>query len=359
MTEKKLIPCTLSSEENSTYTGLDGEIVGVSGKGIALHDGVNQGGLLLTPSLSTGDGFNICRNSNFYFTQNGTSWMGVSGNTYISDGWFMQNGGGSTANVARVGSYSSDFKQGTHLQVTTITGGGSGSFNILSQRYPNPARFSSKDMNLSLIAKSSSNCVVSFSLGMTFADAGTPNREILLGFESLTANTAKEIDFSFVAPAVSESDVINNNVDSVYLYMWLESGDDFNGRTGGQLPINATFDVGNFKLEFSKTKTPYNFGAVSEEQSKVFEFYEKRTVTQFFYPFSTTGTTISSCALTIDYAHPKWSDTIANITYSTSFVGTIAINSKDRHGFTMTGIANNASSAARVTSYTVDAEIQP
>lgn len=351
-----LVPKKLTRDGNAAYTGLPGEIVTIPGFGCAVHDGFTPGGTEVR-TVDQGPSRNIARNTNFNFVQNGSSWMGNSGDkTYVFDGWFIQHAGSSTSNVARVPSYDSTIKQPTFGRITATSGGLASSFSILSQRYARPALFAGREMVLSFWIKSSSAKRICIEFGLTFADAGTSSRSILVGNPSLTANEWTFVELPFTVPEVTSSDVIDNTQDHAYLYLWLEAGDNYNGRTGGILPISASFDIGNVKLEFGTEATPYEFDYITEQQ-KVYEYFEKSSRTMFFAPFGLTsfGT---SCGLNVNYGFPKWSDTAfqVSLSYTTDSVGTVVTNNDNQFGFTLTGVANSGSSPARLLTYTADAE---
>ena len=98
---KKLILKSLSESENAIYKGMKDEIVSVTGVGVAVHDGVKDGGTVLREPTAVND--NILRNGNFTVTQNGTVFTGNSGSaTYTIDGWFIAHNGGSTSNIAKL-----------------------------------------------------------------------------------------------------------------------------------------------------------------------------------------------------------------------------------------------------------------
>lgn len=349
----RLIPLKKTRDSNAVYTGLPGEVVVIPDEAIALHDGSTPGGLLFEPpTVFAGD--NIARNTNFQFDQNGNSFIGNSGDTYIMDGWYTQHAGGSTDNAARLSIYENFLKSSTYARVTTFSGGGSDAFTILSQRYARPTTMAGRRMTLSFSMRCNENYRSAVEFGQTFADPGTQNRNILVGNVDLEANTWKRFEFTFDVPEITSSDVIDNSTDHSFLYFWLEAGDDYNTRTGGILPFSGSFDIGNIKLEQASKATEYRFD-FQDEQRRVYEYFEKNSRVQFFAPLGVTNPG-ASCGITVDFGFPKWTS-LPTITFNTDFVNAPTLNARDQFGFTLTGSANNAGSSARVLDYTVNAEI--
>tara|TARA_R110001606_G_scaffold385158_1_gene548534 strand:+ start:31342 stop:32412 length:1071 start_codon:yes stop_codon:yes gene_type:complete len=355
----RLISLTKSLEGNSNYTGFKGELVSIPLVGVAVHDGINAGGTILTEQaeLNRNGVDNIVRNSNFQFTQNGTSWTGNAGNDYISDGWYMQHGGGSTSNAAQVTTYEPLLNQSTYLRVTTFTGGASNSFSLLSQRYSRLVKYTGQELTISYWVKSNVTTSLSGECGLSFADAGTADRKTLINRVTLQANTWQKVEQTFTVPAISNSDVIDDTQDHMYIYFWLDAGDDFNDRTGGILPFSGTFDIGNIKVEYGSQATAYNTMSYRDEEKKVHEYYEKRTRNQFLSS-SGTSTHATTTIGNFEFKNAKWSD-LPTVTYSATFISGDSIFSRDAYGFTLIGTATEVASSARISEYIANAEIAP
>lgn len=348
----KLIPKKLTRDQNAAYIGLAGEVVTITGIGAALHDGHTAGGIIIEQNIEFASD-NIVRNSNFSFTQNGSTFLGNSAaKTHVMDGWFIQHAGSSTSNVAQSSTYDTTLQSKNHCIATTFTGGLSSSFTVLSQRYARPEQFGGKRLTLSFWAKCNLSQRIAVEFGQTFADVGTLNRNILVGNAELTSSWQK-FEFTFDVPDLSASDVIDNNVDHSFLYLWLEAGDDYNARTGGILPFSGSFNIGNIKLEQSSKATEYEFN-YENERAKVFEYFEKSSHTQFMSALGVTSPA-TDCGANISFGYPKWT-TAPDVSITSSFVNAPSIISKDSFGFSVIGVANSATSAARITAFTIDAE---
>lgn len=359
MNKRMMGGLTKSLEENKTYLGLRGEIVTIPLVGVAVHDGVNVGGTVLTEqSILNRNGIdNIVRNSNFIFDQNGNSWLGNSGNTYISDGWYIQHGGGSTSNAARLSAWEPTLNQVTQLRVTTFSGGGSDAFSLLSQRYARLRRYAGQVMTISYWIKANVKTSISGECGLTFADGGTANRNTLINRVTLPANVWTKVEQTFTVPMITGADVIDDSQDHMYIYFWLEAGDDYNDRTGGLLPFSGSFDIGNIKIEYGDQATAYSTMTFRDEEKKVHEYFEKSSLLRYFSPFALTSPA-ASCGLNVDFGNPKW-NTLPDVTFTTDFVNAPALGARNQFGFTLGGIANSGGSTARLLTYTADSEITP
>ncbi len=355
----KLIPKKLSKQSNASYKGFSGEIVSVPGEGLAVHDGFTPGGVVAQPNVDKNvlGRDNFVRNGNFLFTQNGDEFLGnTTGATYVIDGWFILHNGGSSSNVAQSTVYESEIDTKNHLVINCTSGGVSSSYSIFVQTYHHLERFAGKTMTLSFDVKSDVDTSIATEFLLTFTDAGTQNRGTLIGRESLTGGAWKKVELTFTVPKISASDVINDQTDNARILFWLEAGDDWNGRTGGILPTSASFQISNIKIEEGKKATPFTYD-YAEEERKVQEYFEKNTRGQFFISSATTAHS-SSCFFQADFANPKWTD-LPTITYTSSFVDSPSLFGRDSGGFTLLGTANSAASAARITEYIANAEINP
>ena len=349
-----------SQLENESYVGFSGEVVAIPTVGLAVHDQKTPGGVLLTPQddLNLAGVDNIVRNSNFQFSQNGTLWLGNSGpSTYIAAGWFMQHGGGSTSNAARQLGYEPTFKQSQHLRVTTITSNTDSSFSILSQRYARLKRYAGREMTVSYWIRCTTATSITGEVGLTFDDAGTSNRTALINRVSIEANVWQYVSETFTVPSISAADVINDGADHMYIYFWLEAGENLNDRTGGLQPLSASFDFANIKVEFGSRATTFNTMSYREEERKVMEYFEKSSRRQYFHPLALLTPNVN-CGCTIQFNHPKWK-TGVTFTPTTDFIDNLSQDAADAFGIQLRGTANNASSTARITGYVCDAEIQP
>jgi len=347
-------------QENAVYVGFAGETISIPGVGFAVHDGFSVGGVVVEARLtkSVGGEDNFVRNSNFFSVQNGATFIGNSAaTTYTLDGWFIQHNGGSTSNVAQNTTFESAVNSETHAVVTTFTGGLASSFSIFTQTYNFLSRFAGKKLSLSYSIKSSADTSITNEFLLTFADGGTSNRGTLVGRESLKAGVWTDVRFTFIVPNIFSTDVIDNAIDNARLLFWLDAGDDFNARTGGILPFSGTFDIANVKIEESDEPTRYAFDDFTYELKKVQEYFEKVTSVIFM---SSVGTSAfkSDCTLTFPFEASKWKDTYTT-TIVDSFVSGNAVFSSKKSSLTLLGVATDVTSSARITEYTIDAEIAP
>lgn len=335
---KKLILKSLSEIENSNYTGMKGEIVSVTGVGLAVHDGVTEGGTILMESAAIGD--NILRNGNFIITQNGTTFTGNSGAaTYILDGWFMNHFGGSTSNVAKLDN---------GARVTAISGGAANSLSRLMQVIPLPKNLSGKQVSLSFKAKSSNSLAIAAECFITGGGTKYINRfDLTNSFDVYTA--------TFTIPEYTASDTLTDNFKIVF---WIEAGDDWNSRTGGILAQDNSVDFEYIKMEFGSVATEFTYN-YQDELSKVRRIFEKNggDVPALLHNISIFGSSANDVHGTINYAEEKWK--VVGPTFSVSHMSSSSTYAVGTKSFSVLGVWNGTSGSARVESWTCDAEIPP
>lgn len=359
----RLIPKKLSKIANSIYKGFSGEIVSIPSIGLAVHDGVNNGGTLISSQSSAGlaGRDNFVRNSNFSSIQNGSTFpSNTSASTYTLDGWYIMHNGGSSSNVAQLATYDSETNSTTRVRATLFSGGLSSSYSRFVQTYHTISRFAGKKMTLSYYIKPTVTTSVSNEVLFSFSDVSTSDRSTLAGMSSLTANVWNKIELTFTMPSITSSDVINNLVDGMMLSFWLEAGDDWNSRTGGIAPISGSFDIANVKLEESSAATEYNATDLIFEKNKVFEYFEKSSRLLYMSNLATTQVDPLSAKVNINvrFNGLKWINTPpAEYTLVNATGG--VLHSRDSSGFTVQATANSATAGAYMASYTSNAELAP
>ncbi|MBO2698100.1 carbohydrate binding domain-containing protein [Shewanella algae] len=352
----RLIPQKLTKLQNQAYIGLDGEFVTVIGVGFAIHDGVTPGGTIYEQQKLI-SGRNLLRNGDFAVQQNGNQWLGVptiGDAAYVADGWFFQRGGGSVANVSVSENYlDSNLKIHRSLRVTTTTGGGSNAFSVFSQRKAGALLFSGKTLTLSFWAKCNTARSIALEAGNDFKSA-TANQRIAIGKADLTTQW-KYFSFTFKFP--DRPLTFTRGADHhVWLYFWLEAGDDYNSRTGGINTYSGSFDIADIQLEEGEISTPYDRLEFQQSRAKVREYFESVTsvISLSKYGDSLTDSKVGGY---IPFGVNKRKAPTVTATYDFLSGGSLFGISED--GFNVSGTANSNSSVARVLSYTADAEIQP
>lgn len=334
-----LIPNRKSLNENATYTGLPSEVVSIPGVGIAIHDGVTPGGVVVRNQTVSNE--NIIRNPKFKVRQNGNSWMGNSGfSTYIADGWYISHAGGSTSNIILLDD---------GIRITAMSGGNDNSYSRFIQVIPRPLGYSLSEMTLSFEASSAQSPSIAAEVFIT----GTSGGEIsFVGRFDLTPDRER-----YEATFTTTEYVVNNNLtDNMKLAFWLEAGDDYNDRTGGILPLQSTVDIDNIKLEFGANSTPLNYNFLDDER-KVMEIFEVSETSDV--PLLMSDITIDGAdedvIITVPYKVAKWKSTTP--TYTSQFTNSDSVYNSGRSSFQVLGEGDASSSAARIASYTCNAEI--
>lgn len=359
----KLITQTFTKVSNAVYRGLSGEIVSLPGVGLSVHDGVNFGGVLLQPQSATAFSGrdNFVRNSNFRSIQNGDSFVGnAAPATYTLDGWYILHNGGSASNVAQLAGYDSTTNSTSQLRVTTFSGDIDSSYSVLAQTYHTPSRFAGKRMTISYWIRSTVDTSIANEFTLTFADAGTQNKTVLIGRSDVVAFQWSKIEFTFDIPAITAGDVINNITDNARVLFWLDAGNDWNSRTGGMLPFSGTFDIANVKIEDADRATEYDASDILFQIQQVQEYFEKGSRIQYLPNIGTTQVDPlpSTVFGNVAFSNAKWTN-LPTITYSTSNASGDVLFGRDSGGFTIQATATNDTVGAAITEYTANAEFTP
>lgn len=370
----RLILPVKSTAENAAYDGLQNEVVIDPEKGMTIHDGKGKHKTIPFEDIHHSDQ-NIVRNGTLASVMNGTSWQDVAGgHTYIFDGWFGQLGGGSKFNAASMKGYQDGLNVNRIGTITTFSGGGADSFTIFSQRYPDVDFTAGKRLTISFYMKCSSTTSIAVEFGQSFKSV-TPNKAILVG--RVPINTEYELHtLTFDVPELPSDAVITGD-SHYYLYFWLEAGDNYNDRTGGILPFSGSFRFSDIRMGFGDKMCTHQRTQWEEEEA-VGLFFEKNAQPNFafsagmqknaqtnghatgganhYHTFSVNNTVMVEPR----FVHKKWVHDLTNkITYETEFMNNPSLYWTNKGGFCVLGSANDQDSAARITSYTVDAEIKP
>lgn len=358
---KKLIPATLSESENADFTGFSGEIVGVASKGVALHDGVNKGGLLLTNSLT--DGFNYVRNGNFNIQQNqptsGSFFPAapsVGSSQYIYDGWFIQASGGSKSNVAAA-YYDVEQDVGMSLRTSVTTGGLSSSFTLLSQRIAGVNRFLGKTLTLSFKAKANKESRFALEAQAKFDNSGEDMVQFISNDEIGTS--WKQYAATFTLPAMQSYSSTVGRDNHLALYFWVEAGSDWDSRTGGIGEKDINFNITNIKLESGDKATPFIFGSYSDEFQRVAQYYEKIEHPLYFSAAPLSGNSADTVVLNVKTLPKRRDIIVGDITANTDNVSSTSFKWFDISSFSMAGLATSSTNSAVLTDFIVNQEITP
>lgn len=353
----RLIPKKVSVAENATTVGFNGEVLGIPGTGIAIHDGVTPGGVVIDNRPGT-PGENLIRNGNFIVAQNGTSWQSIptSGNIeYIADGWYFHRGGNSTANAATSRSIAQDLPDAyTGLRVTTISGDLASSFSVISQQIANVQLVAGKAVTISFWAKTTSVRRIAVSIRQNY-DSVKGAVETFAGNASLTTDWIK-YSFTVNVPASVPADVIGANSFTA-IWIWLEAGSNYDNRTGSIGVQSGQTDFANIKLEIGEIATDFGPHSYADELLKVKRYYEKSTQVQFLARGAYSNASKNAAAGYVKFETEKVATPV--VTVSGNYVTSLAAFSVGTSGFNVLGVPDNISSIARVTGYTANAEIEP
>ncbi|MBO2695818.1 hypothetical protein [Shewanella algae] len=354
-----LILKRLTKQQNAKYVGLKDELVRVSGYGIAIHDGINPGGQLILPRHFA-RGRNLLRNGDFIVQQNGNQWLdapSVGDYQYIVDGWFLQRGGSSKANVALS---EADLAGSEALQralnITTFSGGGSDDFILISQRIAGVGLLSGKKWCISFEAKCNQAKNIAVEIGNDFKSQ-TQNQRLLLGRASLTTDYQR---FSLIGEFPRLPDTYVRGVNHhAWLYIWLEAGTNLNGRTGGIEGGNFTFKIGDIQLEELEDgdeATPFERMEYQDSRRKVRQYFEKVTSV---ISLNKSGNNLSDAKVSgyIPFLETKRAAPTVSPTYD--FLSGATTFGTSEGGFNVLATSNSDTSLARVLGYTADAEITP
>lgn len=352
----RLIPPKLSVAANAEYVGLPGEFILVPGVGIAIHDGVTKGGNLIEFKKEFA-GKNLIRNANFKVKQNGNSWLGIpsSGDVqYIADGWYFQRGGGSTANCT----VSNQHRDGesdidNSLRVTTMSGGLSNSYSLISQRMAGVQLLSGRTVSLSFKAKCNIDRRIAIEFGQDFKSA-TQTKKIVVGQAELK-NQWQKFEFTFDVPALPDPYTVgvdNNN----WLYFWLEAGEDLNARTGGIDTEDSSIDLANIQLEIGEEATEFEVRSYEQELEMVREYYE---VFDGFISMNKAALSGDSATVNAFVHYSVRKLKAPTISFTSDFLSGGASYGITEDGFNVMGTPTSPTSTSRILTYIASAEIAP
>lgn len=356
--ETKLILRRKSEVENSTFVGYNSEVIAVSGKGIALHDGGTPGGMLLEPRIQNSLGTNFIRNGNFIVSQNGVMWLGVggSGYAYIADGWYFVAGGESTANCAVSRTYTDGEDDAySALRITNFSGGLNNSFSVLSQQIDDVRLLAGRKVTVSFKAKASTPRRVAIVIRQDFkGEVGV--EETFAGNAEITTSW-QYYTFTVTIPPILSTTVISSG-NFTGLWIWLEAGSNYDPRTGGIGITSGSFDITNIKIEIGNAATSFGATQLATELRKVQEYYEKHITTQYMSMWAVNDAASVAATTFMNFLVPKIKPpTISGLT--TNFLSNAASSVINEGGFNVIGTPNSAVSVARVLGYTANAEIPP
>ncbi len=352
----RLIPPTKSDDVNANYIGLPNEFVLVPGVGIAIHDGVKKGGHLIEFKKEFA-GKNLIRNANFKVKQNGNQWLDVpaSGDAqYIADGWYFQRGGGSKANCAvsnlhRGGESDID----NSLRITTMSGGLSSSYSIVSQRMAGVQLLSGRTVSLSFKAKCSVERRIAIEFGQDFKSE-TQTKKIAVGQAELKS-TWEKYEFTFDVPALPDPYTVgleNNN----WLYFWLEAGDDLNARTGGIDTEDSSIDIANVQLEIGEESTEFESRSYQQELEMVQAYYE---VFDGLISMHKSGLAVTTDQVNTFVRFAVRKSKAPEIQFTSDFLTGEVSYGITEDGFNVLGKATSSESTARLLTYVANSEISP
>lgn len=348
----------LDAAVNQALVGLNGELVAVPGKGLALHDGSTAGGALIQSASAIAA--NILRNGSFIILQNGSSFSGApsSGNVqHIADGWWIARGGTSVANCAVSRSYVTDVLEAySALRLTVTSGDTADSFYALCQQIADSRLLGGRTVTLSGLGKASATRRIGVTVKQDFASA-TPVVETFGGNIELTT-AWKPFELTFSIPKVDTAATFGSG-HYTSLWFWLEAGSNYDPRTGGIGNQGGSFDFANLKLEVGARATP--FGPISDidERDAVQRYFEKTTETVFLSQQAVDNTATKLATGFVPYRVKKTkTPTITGLTFTNATA--VAATSIGVQGFNATSSdPNQPTSVARVTGFTADAEYPP
>lgn len=353
----RLIPKKVSAAENAATVGFNGEVLGIPGTGIAIHDGITPGGVVLQNRPGT-PGDNLIRNGNFIVAQNGTSWLSIptSGNfEYIADGWYFHRGGNSTANAATSRSIAADLSDAyTALRITTTSGELASSFSVLSQQIADVQLVAGKTVTVSFWAKTTSTRRIAVSIRQDY-DSIKGSVETFAGNASLTTDWVR-YSFTATIPASVPADVVGTN-SFTGLWIWLEAGSNYDNRTGSIGTQSGQTDIANVKLEIGEVATDFGPHDYASELLKVKRYYEESAQVQFLCRGAYNDATKNNAVGYVQFGVEKVAAPV--VTVSGDYVAGLAVAAVGTSGFSVIGTPNNATSVARITGYTANSEIEP
>lgn len=348
-------------DASQTYTGFLSEVTHVPDKGIAIHDGSTEGGILIPQYTSNGE--NLIRNGNFIIQQNGPgpflSYPDNGDNNQLTfDGWHYVKGAGTRANLAFSREYVDNEVGDAYgaIRISTVSEGTNpAAFSVLAQQISDARILNGRYVTVSFSARAISGARrIAITTRQNMMQGNT--YETFLGNAELEVNWKKFEITGFVDNPGAAQTYGQNHFCA--LWFWLAAGSDYDSRTGGVSNNDSSVDIANIKMEIGRQATPMQAVSEDDELAKVQRYLEVNNDTQFMHPYAIT-TPDSKATAYVTFSQRKAKiPTISGITTDHTIAPGTA-NSVRSKGFNVLATANSASSVARITGWTANAEIDP
>lgn len=338
MTDKVLIPRSMSESQNNSYVGLPNELVNVVGVGLAIHNGITAGGTIYKNRPAVNE--NLLRNSTFAILQNGNSWQGNTGDKYIADGWWLNHAGGSTSNAVK----STSDNKGI-LLVTSLSSGADNSYTQLVQGHNRVQKFSGAELSWSGYISSTTPRSVAF-------EVVTASGILFVGRSEIESGETF-VHHTFTLPKLPGS-----SLGTVIFRIWLEAGYDYNSRTGGLQNFQSTFSFRDLKVEYGDQATQ-NIVSYQKEEEDVKFYYEKATEDDLPLFISGPLGLGENGFSVINYKFPKFIG--GGVTYTTQFTNSSTLYTQSKWFAQILTTHDGSDSLPRVTAWQVNVEptVQP
>lgn len=312
------------------------------------------GELYQDPSGSVGEGCFPRHIRNGYFKSAMNTWSNpmTASSTMIMDGWFAKKNGAIVTNFAR--------------GVPLGTGGWKSRFNAVATLQSNASPLSTDYM---IMEQRTYGCevyadriITTDFMGSATVDGTVIGVEVMLDEANGTTTTVtagtftlgtvpKEFRAQVALPPLSGAAL--GSLHNIKLRFWLYGGSSFTSRFG--CAINNTTGI-------SVTLGSIRDGSMSYEPSTADEvlavaaYYHTSARVQFMAAAATSSFSVTAVSFTPFPTPAAYTPAPGNVAVTTTFLNGPAVT-VDQYGFSLSGAPNNATSAARITNYTLNIEL--
>ena len=300
------------------------------------------------------------RNGFFKAAQN--SWSnpvtsGIASSQHVFDGWHVKQNNGCSVNAARTDNLGGDgwpSRYSVALNVTAI-GSGNDDFVILEQRVFDVTQFSGKVVTMDFEAKSDFGRKIAVEF---VSDEGNGNAPITkAGIFDLNAEI-KTFTARASLPALSGNAL--GSLSKLIMRVWIVAGADYDERLGTHISTGTgTVDFSGFR-DRSLSYEP----SAQEELDQARQYFVDITETHYMSMFGVimgVGGQATNNAVSTKITWPvnlAYDPLAAAITLTNSFfTGSPSIITPNVYGATISGVASDNASVARITKIEIDIEL--
>ncbi|HHZ0466866.1 TPA: hypothetical protein ACV8HH_000292 [Escherichia coli] len=314
---------------------------------------INDVGNIVTPGEPFPKRHKFIRNGTFKSVMNGNSFIpatsGTTSSKYTIDGWFLKQNGGCVVNVARGTSAYTEINSMYYAVINILSTSGTNNYVIFEQREHDITKYAGRVLSLSFMAKCSTSAKIAIEFVSDY------NNSQKKGSESVNIDLTTEwtrYDVRVAIPPIPGDSV--GSLSKLVTRFWLSSN-GFEGVIGDINDGPAYFYFADID-DGSRTSEP----SVYDEEDDVGRYFEKVSGETIPIPNAGKSTFTSDVFQKIYFKNKKSVfPTASQITIDGSMnIASPSVLHATRQGFNIIGIASSSSSAAVITAYTCNCELE-